>query len=112
MNKTEAKKRIQELRELTEYHAKKYYDEDSPEITDYEYDMLLHELKDLETQFPEFIEKLYAVGDFLFTVKVPAVKLQHDVTFIIGGFKRLGKALEVKIAVAGGKTITVRAVVA
>ena len=30
MNKTEAKKRIEELREKTEYYAKKYYDDDEP----------------------------------------------------------------------------------
>ena len=37
--------RIQELRDKIEYHNKRYYDEDAPEITDYEYDMMLRELK-------------------------------------------------------------------
>ena len=37
MEKQEAQKRIQELREKTEYYANKYYDEDNPEITDFEY---------------------------------------------------------------------------
>ena len=45
MTKEEAKKRIDELNELTAYHAKKYYDEDDPEITDFEYDMLMVELR-------------------------------------------------------------------
>ena len=57
MNKTEAKKRIEELRKQTEYHAKKYYDEDSPEISDFEYDMLMLELRNLEAKFPEFTSK-------------------------------------------------------
>ena len=57
MNKTEAKKRIEELRKLTEYHAKKYYDEDSPDISDFEYDMLLLELRNLESKYPEFTDK-------------------------------------------------------
>jgi len=57
MNKTEAKNRIEELRKQTEYHAKKYYDDDAPEISDFEYDMLMVELRNLEAKFPEFISK-------------------------------------------------------
>ena len=41
----EAKERIEELRKIIEYHSKKYYDEDKPEISDYEYDTLMNELK-------------------------------------------------------------------
>ena len=37
-----------ELKEITAYHAKRYYDEDDPEISDFEYDMLMVELKNLE----------------------------------------------------------------
>ena len=57
MNKTEAKKKIEELRKQAEYHAKRYYDDDNPEISDFEYDMLMLELRNLEKQFPEFISK-------------------------------------------------------
>ena len=39
MNKEQAKKRIEELRKKTEYYAQKYYDDDAPEISDFEYDM-------------------------------------------------------------------------
>ncbi len=46
-------KRIHELRELLEYHSKKYYVEDSPEISDFEYDALMNELKALESKHPE-----------------------------------------------------------
>ncbi len=49
-----AEKRINELRALIEYHSKKYYVEDSPEIPDYEYDALYRELQDLEMAHPEF----------------------------------------------------------
>ena len=52
MNSEQAEGRINELRKQLEYHAKKYYDEDAPEITDYEYDMLLRELEELEEHFP------------------------------------------------------------
>ena len=57
MNKSEAKKRIEELRNQVEYHAKKYYDDDKPEISDFEYDMLMVELRNLEKEFPEFTSK-------------------------------------------------------
>ncbi|KRQ87538.1 DNA ligase [Caloramator mitchellensis] len=48
------RKRIEDLRELIEYHNHKYYVEDSPEISDFEYDNLMRELKKLEEQHPEF----------------------------------------------------------
>lgn len=47
-------KRINELRATIEYHSKKYYVEDSPEIPDYEYDALYRELQELEKEHPEF----------------------------------------------------------
>ena len=55
MDKQKAKARIEELRKVIEYHNKRYYDDDDPEISDFEYDMLNNELKNLEKQFPEFI---------------------------------------------------------
>ena len=51
----EAKKEIESLREKLEYYAKKYYDDDKPEISDYEYDMMMNKLKALEREFPELI---------------------------------------------------------
>ena len=51
----EAEKQIKELREKLEYYAKKYYDDDKPEISDYEYDMMMNRLKALEKEFPELI---------------------------------------------------------
>lgn len=55
MNEQDAKKRIDELVKLLNYHSQLYYVEDRNEITDYEYDMLQQELKGLEEQFPHFI---------------------------------------------------------
>lgn len=57
MNKKEAKQRIEDLRKQVEYHAKKYYDDDKPEISDFEYDMLMVELRNLEKEYPEFQSK-------------------------------------------------------
>lgn len=57
MDLAKAKKRVKELREIIEYHNKKYYDDDEPEISDFEYDMLSNELKNLEKEYPELITK-------------------------------------------------------
>jgi DNA ligase (NAD+) len=48
----ETKKRATELQKKISYHDKKYYDEAEPEISDFEYDRLYRELKELETQYP------------------------------------------------------------
>ena len=57
INETSAKKRIDELVDVLNYHARLYYVEDRNEISDYEYDMMQRELKQLEEQFPQFIRK-------------------------------------------------------
>lgn len=49
----EARLRAKQLRELINYHNNRYYNEDSPEISDYEYDMLLRELENIEAEYPE-----------------------------------------------------------
>jgi len=46
--------RIRELEKVLEYHNNLYYNNDSPEISDMEYEKLLRELEDLEKQFPEY----------------------------------------------------------
>lgn len=51
----EAKKRIHKLREDVVFHERKYYVENDPQISDYEFDMLIKELFNLEKQFPELI---------------------------------------------------------
>lgn len=47
--------RIMELRSRINYHNNKYYVQDNPEISDFEYDALMQELKKLESSNPEFI---------------------------------------------------------
>jgi len=79
MNKKDAKKRIDELNKLTAYYAKKYYDDDDPEISDFEYDMLMVELKNLEMQFPEFITKESLTQHVGGTVKEGFEKVEHEV---------------------------------
>ena len=53
MTREEAKTRIEYLRGVIEYNSKLYYEKDSPEISDYEYDALFRELSDLEALYPE-----------------------------------------------------------
>jgi DNA ligase (NAD+) len=48
-------KRIQELKEILNYHNHKYYVEDNPEISDFEYDALYRELENLENERPDLI---------------------------------------------------------
>ena len=79
MNRTEAKKRIEELQKQTEYYAKKYYDDDSPEISDFEYDMLMLELRNLEKDFPEYISKDSLTQKVGGTVKEGFEKVTHIV---------------------------------
>lgn len=50
-----SKKRSEELRSIIEYHNKKYYENDEPEIEDFEYDRLLHELIAIEEKYPELL---------------------------------------------------------
>ncbi len=50
-----ARQKAENLREQIIYHNDRYYNQDSPEISDYEYDMLLKELEEIETAFPELI---------------------------------------------------------
>ena len=50
-----SRQRAEQLREELNYHSRKYYVEDSPEIDDYEYDMMMRELKAIESEFPELV---------------------------------------------------------
>ena len=79
MNKRDAKKRIEELRKQLEYHAKKYYDEDKPEISDFEYDVLMVELRNLEKEFPEYESKDSLTQKVGGNVKEGFKKVTHEV---------------------------------
>ena len=53
MDKENALRRVNELTKIIEYHNNLYYNNDEPKISDYEYDMLLRELENLEAEYPE-----------------------------------------------------------
>ena len=79
MDKKQAEKRIKELRKKVEYHAKKYYDEDKPEISDFEYDMMMLELRTLESQYPELITQNSLTQKVGGNVKEGFQKVEHEV---------------------------------
>ena len=55
MELEQAKKRVEELRAVIEKNNRLYYDQDAPELEDFEYDALTRELKELEAQYPELV---------------------------------------------------------
>ena len=86
-NKADAKKRAEELRGEIRYHDKKYYIENNPVISDYEYDQLMEELKQIEQKFPDLVTEYsptQRVGaeeiDKFKTVKHQAAMLSLDKT--------------------------------
>ena len=52
----DALEQITALREALRYHNDKYYNQDAPEISDYEYDMMQRELRALEAAHPEYAD--------------------------------------------------------
>ncbi|MBO7396805.1 MAG: NAD-dependent DNA ligase LigA [Bacteroidales bacterium] len=54
MDRIIAQKRIEELTRILRENSRLYYVENAPVISDYEFDMLMHELESLEADFPEF----------------------------------------------------------
>lgn len=55
MDFEQARKKSAELRETIKYHNRRYYDDDAPEIEDFEYDALMRELKAIEAEFPQLL---------------------------------------------------------
>ncbi|HWP44049.1 MAG TPA: NAD-dependent DNA ligase LigA, partial [Blastocatellia bacterium] len=53
--KDEAREEIEKLRETIRYHDERYYGQSDPEISDYEYDQLMHRLRELEQAYPDLI---------------------------------------------------------
>lgn len=57
MDFKQAKKRASELTRIIRHHNELYYNQDAPEIEDFEYDALMRELKAIEKEYPELISK-------------------------------------------------------
>lgn len=77
------KKELQELRKVIRYHNNRYYNEDNPEISDYEYDRLMLRLKGIEAKYPELITKnspTQVVGGN--ALRTAGVLVKHDVPML------------------------------
>lgn len=55
MDRQQAENRIRELRKILWENSKKYYVDNAPAISDYEYDHLMYELADLEKEYPDLV---------------------------------------------------------
>ncbi len=82
MDIKEVKSKISALRKTINYHNNLYYNQDAPEIEDFEYDTLMRELKSLEKEFPELItpdsptQKVGGAANNLFSPVVHSVKME------------------------------------
>lgn len=54
MDYTEAKQRIEQLKAVLWENSRKYYVDNAPTMSDFEYDSLMHELEALEAEYPEY----------------------------------------------------------
>lgn len=71
------------LREKIDYHMDRYYNQDSPKISDYEYDQLMIQLKEAEKEHPEWVTPDSPTQKIGGTVKREAgVKVTHDVPML------------------------------
>ena len=79
----EIRKELTSLRKLIRYHNNRYYNEDNPEISDYEYDQLMLRLKAIEKQYPELITKTSPTQMVGGTARREAgVLVKHDVPML------------------------------
>ena len=74
--------RIKELYDLMEYHNDRYYNEDDPELDDYQYDQLSLELRKLEKEYPEFVRTDSPTKKVGGSTKRELKKVKHDVPVI------------------------------
>lgn len=79
MEKNKAKEEILKLRKQLEIWANKYYDEDNPEVSDYEYDMTMNKLKALEKEFPDLVTQDSLTQKVGGHVKEGFEKVEHEV---------------------------------
>ncbi len=79
MEINKAKDEIAKLRKQLEIWANKYYDEDNPEVSDYEYDMTMNKLKALEKEFPELVTSDSLTQKVGGHVKEGFEKVEHEV---------------------------------
>ena len=83
MDIQEVKKELAQLRRTIRHHNVRYYNDDNPEISDYEYDQLMLRLKELEKTYPELITENSPTQKVGGTAKRTAGTLvRHDVPML------------------------------
>ena len=98
----DAKIKIAELVKIIRYHNELYYNQDAPELEDYEYDALMRELKSLEKEFPSLItpdsptQKVGGAALKLFSPVAHKVKMEslQDV-FSIEELREFGQKIDI-----------------
>ncbi len=110
MELEQAKKRVEELRPLLKYYTQKYFD-DEQVVSDYEYDMLMKELKQIEKEYPELITKDSPTQKVGASIKKGFEKVTHEVplqslqdVFSFEEVEEFEEKME-KIAAENGKTM-------
>lgn len=83
MEENQAEIRAKELRQLIEYHSNRYYNMDDPEISDYEFDLMMRELKAIEKEHPNLKTGDSPTGKVGGTAKREAgVLVRHNVPML------------------------------
>ena len=110
MELEQAKKRAEELKPLLRYYTQKYFD-DEQVVSDYEYDMLMRELKQIEKEYPELITKDSPTQKVGASIKKGFEKVTHEVplqslqdVFSFEEVEEFEEKME-KIAAENGKTM-------
>lgn len=104
MDFKEAKRRAAQLTKEIKHHNELYYNQDAPEISDFEYDALTRELKAIEKEYPELItpdsptQKVGGAAQSLFSPVVHAVKMEslQDV-FSVEELREFGDKIDTTI---------------
>ena len=78
MNLEQSKKRVEELVPLLKYYTQMYFD-DKQVVSDYEYDMLMKELKQIEAEYPELIREDSPTQRVGASIKKGFEKVTHEV---------------------------------
>ena len=74
----QAKERVEELVPLLKYYTQKYFD-DEQVVSDYEYDMLMRELKEIEAKYPKLIREDSPTQRVGASIKKGFAKVTHEV---------------------------------
>ena len=78
MDIEQAKKRVEELVPLLKYYTQMYFD-DKQVVSDYEYDMLMKELKEIEKEYPELIREDSPTQRVGASIKKGFEKVTHEI---------------------------------